>query len=382
MEKNYDVVVVGAGSMGMAAGCYLAQQGVRALLIDAHDPPHALGSHHGDTRIIRHAYGEGRQYVPLALRAQTLWASLEEASGQTLFANTGVLSVGSEGAAFLAEVIESAQLFSLPLEVLSRDEMIRRLPGLRIPEGYMGCLETTSGVLFSERCIRAFRDVGTRAGMTVLPNTRVEDVIIHPNHVVVATDHGTFSADKLILSAGAAAPQVLRATGLNLPLQPVRKTVGWFASDETLFASSEFPAFTFDLAGEFYYGFPSFDGSGVKVGRHDGGLLVADVETMNRTFGAYPEDEGELRGFLSTFMPQASGALRAGKTCLYTLTPDEHFIVDTHPNHSHVVIAAGFSGHGFKFASVIGEILAELSVQGSTTHDISRFSIQRFQRPC
>lgn len=380
MENSYDVVVVGAGSMGMAAGCYLAQQGVRALLIDAHDPPHALGSHHGDTRIIRHAYGEGRQYVPLALRAQALWTALEEASGQTLFANTGVLSVGLEGAAFLDEVVESARSFSLPLDVLSRDELVRRWPGLQIPEGYTGCLETTSGVLFSERCIRAFRDVGTRAGMTVLPNTRVTDLAIHPNHVVVTTDHGTFSADKLILCAGAAAPQLLRATGLDLPLQPVRKTVGWFASDEALFAASEFPAFTFDLAGEFYYGFPSFDGSGVKVGRHDGGLPV-EVATMNRTFGAYPEDEGELRAFLSTFMPQASGALQSGKTCLYTLTPDEHFIVDTHPSHRHVVVAAGFSGHGFKFASAIGEILAELSVQGRTTHDISQFSIQRFQGP-
>jgi monomeric sarcosine oxidase len=372
---HYDVIVAGAGSMGMAAGYFLAKQGSKVLLIDAFDPPHVYGSHHGDTRIIRHAYGEGREYVPLALRAQRLWAELEEEWGKPLFVQTGVLNVGAHGSAFTNEVIASAEQFSLPLEVWSADELNRRWPGMNIPEGWIGCYETTSGVLFSEECIRAFREQSVKRGAALLANTAVENIEIHAQGVIVHTKAQKYFADSLVVSAGAWAGRLLAK--LNLPLQPTRKTVAWFEADDSLYGSERFPAFVFHLTDEMYYGFPSFSGCGVKIGRHDGGQK-ADPDQMNREFGAFSEDEADVRRFLQRFMPQAAGRLKQGRVCIYTMTPDEDFIIDRHPEHPHVAIAAGFSGHGFKFSSAVGEILCQLATTGKTEHQIGKFSLSRF----
>ncbi len=376
MNHHYDVVIVGAGSMGMAAGYYLTKAKLRTLLIDAFDPPHVLGSHHGDTRIIRHAYGEGRNYVPLALRAQALWGELEAATGQTLFRQTGVISVNAPGTTFVEEVIASAEVYSLPLEVLTADEIRYRWPGISIPDSYRGTFEPTSGVLFSEACIRAYRSLIEASGATLLANTQVESIAPEQNGATVRTKSATYTADKLIVSAGAWVGKILSRAGLALPLAPTRKAVGWFEADEALYGAERFPAFSFNLPDEQYYGFPSIDGCGLKVGRHDAGQPV-DPDQMNREFGVHAEDEGDLRQFLQRCMPQAAGRLKQGKICLYTYTPDEHFIIDRHPEFAHVAIAAGFSGHGFKFSSVVGEILAELAATGETQHDISMFSVQR-----
>lgn len=372
--QHYDAVIVGAGSMGMAAGSFLARQGVKTLLVDAFDPPHDKGSHHGDTRIIRHAYGEGRQYVPLALRAHQLWNELEQASGQRLLHQTGVLSVASAGSPFLDETIASAKEFSLPIQIMDAHEIQRNWPGITVPEDFTGCFETSSGVLFSEDCIRAYRKLAVDYGARVLVNTAVTDLVIEQHGAIIKTDEAAFTADKLIVCAGAWTGGIMSAIGL--PLQPMRKTVAWFEAEEALFQSQKFPAFLFTLAEEQYYGFPSFNGSGVKIGRHDAGQPV-DPEQPLLPFGSLPEDEGGMRHFLQTFMPKAAGVLKQGRVCKYTLTPDEHFIIDQHPNYSHVIIASGFSGHGFKFASVVGEILSQLVLHGKTEQDISCFSISR-----
>ena len=374
MLSHYEVIVIGAGTMGMSAGYFLAKQGVRTLLLDSFEPPHGNGSHHGDTRIIRHAYGESRQYVPLALSAHKLWHELEEESGQALFQITGVLSVGVEGSPFIDEEIVSAQTFSLPLEVLQAEEIRKRWPGIIIPDNYVGCFEPASGVLFSEECIRAYRKLALQHGATLLDHTRVQQVDMDQQGVFVHTDKGVFSADKLIISSGAWSGKIM--SELDLPLQPWRKVFAWFESDSSLFQSDVFPAFIFDLPEEHYYGFPSFRGGGVKIGRRDGGHLV-DPDQVNREFGILPEDEGDVRRFLETHMPRAAGKLKRGQVCMFTNTPDLHFIIDQHPTHPHVTIAAGFSGHGFKFGSVVGEILSQLAVKGETEHDISLFSILR-----
>ncbi|CAG7638543.1 N-methyl-L-tryptophan oxidase [Paenibacillus allorhizosphaerae] len=374
MSAHYEVIVLGAGAMGMAAGYYLAKQGVNTLLIDAFDPPHGYGSHHGDTRIIRHAYGEGRQYVPLALRAQELWEALERESGQKLFRRTGVLGVGSKQSKFIKEAIASANKYHLPLEVLSADEIMQRWPGIRIPEHFFGSFETSSGVLFSEECIRAYRRLAIEAGVVVRFDTPADRVELHTSGASVYTAEGVFHADRLIVTSGAWIGKLLAS--LKLPLQPVRKTVAWFQSEETLYGEGRFPAFIFDLEKERYYGFPSFDGCGVKLGRNDAGEWT-DPDQVDREFGAYPEDEGDVRRFLETHMPQAAGTLKQGKVCLFTLTPDEHFVIDRHPEYAHVAIAGGFSGHGFKFASVVGEIISQLAIGGETGFDLSGFSIAR-----
>ncbi|MCK9910635.1 N-methyl-L-tryptophan oxidase, partial [Microbacteriaceae bacterium K1510] len=250
MGKHYDVIIVGAGSMGMAAGYYLAEQGTKVLMIDAFDPPHVNGSHHGDTRIIRHAYGEGREYVPLALRAQELWGKLEQEAGISLFANTGVLNVGETGSSFIQEMIISAEQFSLPLEVLSAEEINRRWAGMSLADGLVGCYETTSGVLFSEECIRAYRKLATEKGATLLTNTIVEEIEFPGQGVSVRTKEGNYSADSVIVSAGAWAGKLL--AGYHLPLQPTRKVVGWFEAEDRLYGSAHFPAYLFQLTGEAY----------------------------------------------------------------------------------------------------------------------------------
>lgn len=376
--ENYEVIIVGAGSMGMAAGYYLARQGVRTLLLDTYDPPHTMGSHHGDTRIIRHAYGEGKQYVPLALRAQQLWQELEIVSGTKLFEQTGVLSAGPLKDSFLQEIRESAETYSLPLEVLRASEVNERWPGISLPDHYYACLETSSGVLYSEKCISAYREQAIAAGATLLTHTPVTAIQPDGDGVIVHTEAHTYRAGKLLLSAGAWNPALLASLDLSLPLSPTRKTVAWFGSDEDLYSADKFPAFIFKLADETsYYGFPSIDQAGVKIGRHDGGVEI-DPDRLERTFGALLSDEGDVRSFLETYMPQAAGALRQGRVCIYTMTPDEHFIIDRHPEYSQIVIAAGFSGHGFKFASAVGEAASELLTQGKSTHDLSMFSLQRF----
>ncbi|WP_307408131.1 N-methyl-L-tryptophan oxidase [Neobacillus ginsengisoli] len=374
MNNHYEVVIVGAGSMGMAAGYYLSKLGIKTLLLDSHNPPHDRGSHHGATRIIRHAYGEGRQYVPLVLRAQQLWGELQNESNMPLFMRTGVLSAGAPGSAFTKEVLQSAKEFSLPVEELSSEEMSYRWPGLTFPEGFAGCLETNSGVLFSEQCIRAFRDLGLANGMTLLPYTKVEKLEVNSGGgAVIQTAHDSYHTDFIVISAGARSNKLLKDLGLDLPLQPVRKTVSWFQCEQKLFDSDVFPAFTVDLIDSHYYGFPSINESGLKIGRHDGGFQV-DPDDEIRPYGL--DDEKDIRSFLQKFMPLANGPLLKGSTCLYTLTPDEHFIIDQHPEFSHVFISTGFSGHGFKFSSVVGELISKFITKGKIGYDISGFSLK------
>lgn len=375
--ESFDVIIVGAGSVGMAAGYDLAKKGVRTLLLDAYDPPHTMGSHHGDTRIIRYAYGEGVQYVPLVLRAKELWKELEDLTGVPLFAQTGVLSAGPVGCQFLQEVQDSAKQFSLPLEVLQAQEVHERWPGITLPEDFYACLEPDSGVLYSEACIRAYRKLAIQHGAVLRTHTRVTGLQVEPDHVIVQTENASYSGAKVLVSAGAWNPSILQSLGLHLPLVPTRKTVAWFEADEDLYQSAQFPAFVFTLRDSMFYGFPSFDGSGVKIGRHDAGQPI-DPDQLDRTFGTFSSDEGDVRSFLESYMPQAAGRLTQGKVCIYTMTPDEHFVIDRHPEHEHVVITAGFSGHGFKFASAIGEVASQLLSEGKAAHDLSMFSLCRF----
>ncbi|WP_047153961.1 N-methyl-L-tryptophan oxidase [Aneurinibacillus tyrosinisolvens] len=377
MENHYEVIVVGAGSMGMAAGYYLAKKGVKTLLIDSYDPPHHHGSHHGDTRIIRFAYGEGDYYIPLLKRARELWEELQEQSQQTLFSQTGVLSVGHLDSTFVQEAIHNARKHCVPHEVFSTEDIHIKWPGITLPEGYIGCYEDQAGVLFSEECIRALQKLALSQGAALLPNTRVKEIKTGINEVEVETENGTFYGNGIIITAGAWSKEVLATLNVTLPLDIMRKTVAWTNANESLFNSSVFPAFTLDVPEGHYYGFPSIDGCGVKVGRHDGGRKVQPgIETPE--FGAFTEDEHDTKNFLRRYMPEAAGKTKAGKVCYYSNTPDENFIIDRHPEFSNVAIASGFSGHGFKFSTIVGEILSDLVLDKSTDFDLSAFSIKRF----
>ncbi len=376
--SHYDVIIVGAGSMGMAAGYYLSRTDQNILLLDAHNPPHDQASHHGETRIIRHAYGEGEAYVPLALAAQRLWYELEQISGRSLFLNTGVLNAGHRSSRSMQTIIRSAAQYDLPLEVLTADEMRTRWSGLTMPDEYIGCFEPTSGVLKCEDCIEAYRDLAVANGVDIRTNAKVTTLTAHAHGVDVTVGTDTYSADALIVAAGAWSGPLLEQTGLSLPLRPVRKTFAWFEAAEKVFNDAVFPAFAFDTPAGYYYGFPNIAQAGLKIGRHDGGIPV-DPNQPRRPFGQETGDLADLQQFTNTFLPSID-TLAHGKTCLYTMTPDEDFIIDLHPDYPHIAIAAGFSGHGFKFSSLVGKVLSELIMERSTTEPIGPFAIKRFAK--
>lgn len=378
--QNYDVVVIGAGSMGMAAGYFLAKNGKKTLLLDSFNPPHDHGSHHGETRIIRYAYGEGEQYVPFALRARDLWQDLAQKTNKELFLQTGVINVGDRDDRFIQNVITSAGKFDLPLEVLSSGDIHKKWEGIYLPENFIGCYEPTSGILKVELCMEAYRELAVKEGAEIRTNSKVIQIDTQSDHqLIITTENGeSFTSNSAVLSVGAWAGELLKQLDLNLPLTPIRKTFAWYDVDEGLYSRSKFPAFAFKLSDSIFYGFPSIDGAGLKVGRHDGGEMINPDEDK-LPFGEVLGDEEDLTSFLDRFMPHEH-TLKFGKTCMYTMTPDEDFIIDTHPNFKNIAIAAGFSGHGFKFASAVGEALSNLIIKGKTDLDITPFAINRFNR--
>ncbi|MBB6454082.1 monomeric sarcosine oxidase [Salirhabdus euzebyi] len=373
---KYDTIIVGAGSMGMASGYYLARQGKSVLLVDSFDPPHSNGSHHGETRIIRHAYGEGATYVPLALRAQKLWLELQKETRKKIFEQTGVINIGEENSPFVKEVQASANKHNLPIEVLTGSEINRRWPGFALPAHYVGCLEKTSGVLFSEACISSYKELAKSHGATLKMNSTVSNIQLENNGVAVQMKGETYRSHSLIVTAGAWASKLLKTLNLSLPLQTVRKTFSWFDDNGETYHPSKFPAFTMDVKEGMYYGFPNIDQAGVKIGRHDGGIPIS-IEEPIEEFGKYEEDKADVSNVLRQYFPKA-GNFKQGKTCIYTNTPDGDFIIDQLPNHPHVAIACGFSGHGFKFGSVVGEILSQLIENKTMPYDLEPFSIKRF----
>lgn len=371
---NFDCIIVGSGSIGMAAAYFLAKSGKKVCCIDAYEPPHTNGSHHGETRIIRYAYGEGEAYVPLALRSAQLWNELAAQVKEQLFLQTGVINVGDRSNPFIQTVIESARKYELPLEVLQAGEVMERWPGMSLPENMIAAYEPTSGVLKVEKCVEAYKKCAIEAGASLYFNEPVRQITARES-VTVKTDTYTFTAEQCLVSSGAWTKQLLETMDVHLPLLPIRKTFAWYEADEQLYGTPAFPAFAFELEEECYYGFPSIDGAGYKIGRHDGG---DPIDPMKELLPFNETDRIDLDGFIRRYMPQV-GRLTEGKVCKYTMTPDEHFIIDRLPQASNIIVASGFSGHGFKFASVIGEIVSQMVMEGDCRYDIDLFKLNRFK---
>lgn len=368
----YDVIIIGAGSMGSAASYFLAKQGNSVLCIDAFDPPHTEGSHHGETRIIRYAYGEGTDYVKLALRAGQLWQELEHTLGEQLLLQTGVLNMANMDAAFLQNVEASARLHNIPIEALSAADVTARFSGITLPDDMRALYEASSGVLRVEACVAGYRQLAEAAGAHMRVNEPVT-AIEHGDVQRVTTIHQTYEAKKIIVCAGAYCKDLLAKAHIHVPLSPTRKTFAWFDAP-ALYDAAHFPAFVLERDNYCYYGFPNIDGAGYKIGRHDSGDAI-DAHAPLTPFNE--EDLIELEYFLTTYMPHV-GELKFGKECKYNMTPDEHFIIDTLPTNDRVIIATGFSGHGFKFSSAIGELLAMMATNEPIPYDLSRFSMTRF----
>ena len=378
---EYDVIVLGLGGMGSAAARHLAGRGARVLGLEQFTPAHALGSSHGDTRIVRMAYFEAPEYVPLLRRAYELWDDLEADSGQELFVRNGALMIGAADSEVVRGTLASVERHDLPYELLDRAAMAQRFPQFALRPGEQAVFERNAGFVNPEVVVRAHLDLAARDGAELRFETPVTSWRADADGVVVHTGDGRFRGRRLIIAAGAWADRM--APGLDVPLRVGRRVMHYLqpVASAADFAVDRFPVYVYETGErDALYGFPWVDDPalGVKVGFHYRGGDV-DPDTIDRDVSRAEQEE--MRAALAERIPGLAGRHLSTKVCMYTLTPDEHFVIDHLPGHDdRVVVAAGFSGHGFKFTPVVGEILADLALDGRTDLPIEFLSVHRFRR--
>lgn len=374
----FDVIIVGIGGMGSAAAWQLARRGQRVLGLERFDIPHAMGSSHGVTRIIRLPYYEDPAYVPLLRRAYALWRELEAASGRRLLHLHGSLDGGPEDGEIFQGALNSARLHDLPHEVLTGAEVSARFPGYRLPASTRMLLQPEGGYVMSEQAIVAHVAAAQAAGAEIHARERVLswEARAGGEGVVVVTDRGRYEAGRLVLTAGAWMADL--APLLRGLAAPERQVLAWLQPRQpALFTPECFPVFNLEVPEGRYYGFPVVEIPGFKFGRYHHRDERMPADDMRRTVDA--EDEALLRDFCARYFPEGNGATMSLHACMFTNTPDEHFLLDHHPEHKQVVVASPCSGHGYKFCSVIGEIVADLATgDGTTRHDIGFLRMNRF----
>jgi len=371
----FDAIVVGAGGVGSATLLRLAKRGVRVLGIDRFGPAHDRGSSHGQTRLIRQAYFEHPDYVPLLLSAYEMWHELERESGQQLLFPTGLIEVGPPDGIVIPGVAASAQQHGLEIERLCPTDVEQRFPQITLPPHCEAVFEPTAGILQVEACVRVQLDQAQNLGAELRFHEPVIGWRADGNGVAVETTNGRYHAAHLIVAAGAWSSVLMESLGL--PLRVVRKHLHWFDSDDDRYQlQSGCPAAFFELAEGCFYVFPEMDsGPGVKAAEHSGGEEVVDPTNLDRTLDA--QDHALVAEFVNRYLPGVSTRSINHSVCMYTLTPDEHFILDFYPEHSQVCFVAGLSGHGFKMAPVLGEALADLTLDGATSHPVGFLGLSR-----
>jgi sarcosine oxidase len=376
----FDQIVIGAGGMGSAAIYELSRRGQRVLGLEQHTVPHELGSSAGGTRIFRFAYFEHPSYVPLMRLSFARWQALERDCGERLVTITGGLDIGLAAGRVVRGAKAACAVHGLAHEVLRPSELERRHPAWRVPEDFEAVYQPDAGFLVADRAIAAHVTLARRLGAEVREGEVVRAWRAVGDRVEVETARGLYEAGALVVAAGAWSGKVLTDYGFGRLAVPERQVVGWFgAGSETggqMFAPERFPVFILDCPERgVFYGFPErAAGEGVKVGRFHHRLETVDPDAVDRRI--VPEDEALLRN-IGRYLAAPMGAQVGAKTCMFVNSPDEHFIVDRLPQHPNVVVAAGFSGHGYKFCSGIGEILADLAMHGRSPHDTGLFSLAR-----
>jgi sarcosine oxidase len=375
---SYDVIVLGLGAMGSAAAHQLAQRGKKVVGIEQFTPPHDKGSSHGGTRIIRQAYFESPAYVPLVLRAYELWEELERDAGAKLMTITGGLVLGAAKSQMVTGAISAARRHGIPYSVLTPSQVRERFAAITPLHNDVGVLEERAGYLYPEECIRAQLKMAGRCGADLRFDEKVTGWTADAGRVRVTTSRGAYEAERLVIAAG---PWANEALGPLFPLKVTRQVMAWIEPQGgiELFLPRHFPIFLCESAedGRPTYGFPAVDGAsgGVKAAIH-GSDIVCTPDTIDRVI--HEVDGAEVIRRLRPRFPALDGEIVKAQTCMYTMTPDEHFVIGAHPQFPAVSVACGFSGHGFKFAPVVGEILADLATTGTTAHPIGIFSPTRF----
>lgn len=381
-QVTYDVIVLGVGSMGSSACYHLAKRGFSVLGLEQFDIPHELGSHAGQSRLIRKAYGEGSDYVPLLERAYQNWKTLESETGSQVYYKTGLAYFGAQDDSFLKTVKSSSVKYKIPVNNLTVAECDRKFPQFKLPRNFQRLEEPDAGLITPERSILLYVEQAILKGAVIRTKEKVLEWTREAGSVTVVTDRGTYKAGKLVITAGPWAGKII--PGLASMLTVTRQAVAWMKPKKwENFTLGKFPCWILENEGYDFYGFPilpvgTFGGPvGLKLALHYPGADTTDPDTVNRN--KKESDEKILIEFLNEFIPDGYENTLVMKTCLYTNSPDQNFIIDYLSGFDKdVVFATGFSGHGFKFVSVVGEILADLAMNGSTPLPIGFLSAKRF----
>jgi sarcosine oxidase len=373
----FDVIVLGLGGMGSAAAAHLAARGQRVLGLERFGPAHDRGSSHGDSRVIRQSYFEDPAYVPLLLRSYELYEQLARDSGTELIRLTGGLYFGPPDSVVVAGSIRSAREWGLAHEVLDAAEIRRRFPTFTPGEGEIGLFEEAAGFVRPEATVTAHLDVAARSGAELRFDDPVTSRAATADGVRVTTASASYEAGALVVAPGAWAPSLL--ADLGVPLTVERQVLYWWDPVGGTGPFERHPVYIHqDADGEQVYGFPAIDGpdGGAKIAFFRRGTVLNDPLQLDRD--VRPAEAEYMARYLRDLMPTLPGRLLRAVPCMYTTTPDEHFVIARHPAHENVVVACGFSGHGFKFVPVVGEILADLAVDGTTRRPLALFDPVRF----
>jgi sarcosine oxidase len=372
---DFDVAVIGLGAMGSAALFHLARRGVKAVGIEQFVPGHDRGSSHGESRAIRLGYSEHPSYVPLVRSAFEKWRELERLSGDRLLITTGIVEAGLPGSRMVQGSLDACELHRLEHELLGAPEIMRRFPAIQVPEDYSAVWQPAGGYLQPETANAAHLRLAREAGAEVLAGAKVLGIEPRQGHVGLALNGKEVKAGAVIVAAGPWFTDFVPE--LRQALTVLRRVLCWYEPlSPELFRPGALPVFMIESEDDVVYGFPDFAGTGFKCASHYGTGILAHADLARQDAG--PADEMRTRRFLERFMPAGAGRLRSMKTCMYTMTPDEDFIIDRLPSDERILLCSACSGHGYKFASAIGAALADLSTEGTTPHDLSRFRIDRF----
>jgi len=369
-----EIAVVGLGAMGSAALFHLARRGHRVVGIEQFQPGQDRGSSHGESRAIRLGYFEHPSYVPLARAAYQGWYELERLTGQSVLTRTGVLEIGKPGSIIVDGSLAASRQHGLEHELLGASEIMVRYPQFNLPRDYAAIWQPDGGFVRPELANSLHLQLAQEAGAKVISGCRIDGIEPAARGVSLRTVQGTMLAQRVVIAAGAWIGALVPRLAAHLTL--TRQVQCWFAPGRMDdFAVGRLPVFIIDGDDDACYGFPVVSERGFKCASHHDSGTLASADAARQDAG--PEDEARIRRFLEAYLPSAAGLLTGMKTCIYTKTRDEDFVIDRLPEDPRIVIASPCSGHGFKFASVIGAVLADLATQGSTRHDISRFSLAR-----
>ena len=378
MNEIFDVIVLGLGAHGSSAVYHLSKNNIKVCGIDRFVPPHAFGSSHGQSRIIRQAYHESPMYVPLVMEAYKLWNELENISGKKLLLKTGGLILGNEDSMVIKGAKLSAETHNVPYEYLNNKEIAKRFPALKPTRETVAVVEQNAGILFPEECIKTNLELANKNGALLLFGEVVGNINIQNDFVEVVTDKGSYQTQKLIVSVGAWMNDVLPE--LKLPLKIKRQVLFWFKNEkkqmQEFIEPNHLPIFIWEYSSpHIFYGFPDL-GNGIKIApHHEGQPIHPDLLSKE----VYENEIEKMKDILDEYF-HVDAQFNFSDVCMYTNTPDEHFIIDYYPSNKNIIIASPCSGHGFKFSSTIGKILCDMATEQPVQFDISPFKIDRFKK--